>query len=411
MIIEILIFLSMLFVLVFEYKKTNDLLHPATLLSLEFTIDIAFYLFMKVLTHSKYTLEITTFYFTFGLIVFYIGTLIFTKNVTINIETLKDTTPKIITLIYKLFLLIQFTIIAFFIVDILRDSRVAEKTIFNYIMATRNYQYDEKYWFMVARTISFSLSYLAIYELFSKNVVNRDRIYLVLQIVISLIYMLFMTTRTVWFTFLIPCIILIVLTKYKDNKSLLKYGGALFAIFFMLILVLSLMRGQKGSLEDIRLYLCSGIVQFTNWMKNQGERLNGRYTFRIVFAILNKLNIYKNDVVWVDQTLLKIPGLDWKHTSGNVYTFYHGYAQDFGIWYALFIQFLVGAFHGFIYKMARVKKETFWVVLYAVFMYPLLTQFFSDQYASSMSLWLQITIVLLVACYTNLFYEKRMDIV
>ena len=409
MLIEFLIFLSMLLVLIFIYKMTKDLLHPATLLSLVFTVDIAYYLFMKILTNSKYTLETSTFYFTLGLIVFYIGTIVTTGKEKISIDILTDNTKKNVTMAYKIFLLIQFVILVFFIVNVVNDARVIEKTVFNLIMATRRYEYDEKYKFMVARTISFALSYLATYELFSKNILKKDRAFLIIQIGISLIYMVFMTTRTVWFTFLIPCIVLIILTKYKDNKTLLKYGGALFAVFFILILVLSLMRGHQGSLEDIRLYLCSGIVQFTTWMKNQGKRLNGRYTFRIIFAILNKLNIYKNDVVWIDQTLLNIPGLDWKYTYGNVFTFYHGYAQDFGVWYALFIQFLVGVFHGYIYRMARVKKETFWVVIYAVFMYPLITQFFSDQYASSISLWLQIILVLFIACYTNIFYIKSAE--
>lgn len=409
MLIEISIFLSMLAVFILVYNRTKDLLHPASILSLEYVIVLAFYIFMKLLTNSKYDLEITTFYFTLGLIVFYVGTVITTKNKIIKIETLRDATLKKITSLYKFFLLFQLIVLLLFIFDIVNNARVTEKTLYNYLMATKSYRYDEKYFFMVLRTISFSFSYLSTYYLFSGNILKEDRKYLLLQIIISLIYMIFMTSRTVWFTFLIPCIILIILTKYDDNKTLFKYGCILFIIFFSLILILTLMRGQKGSLEDLRLYLCSGIVQFTTWMKNQGARLNGKYTFRIIFAILNRMNIYKSDVVWVDQTLLNIPGLDWEYTYGNVFTFYHGYAQDFGVWYALFIQFLVGVFHGYIYRMARVKKETFWVVIYAVFMYPLITQFFSDQYASSVSLWLQITIVLLITCYTNIFYKPKVE--
>lgn len=406
MLIEVLVLLLMLVLLFTIYKNTKDLLHPATLLVLVFVVDIGFYLFMKIITHSKYTLETSTFYFTFGLILFYLGTFISTNNVNIIIKPLVDSNMKKITMIYKMFILIQMIILILFILDVVNTANVQQKTIFNFIMATRRYQYVEKYKFMVMRTISFALSYLAVYELFSKNVFTADKLYVFIQIVISVTYMLFMTTRTVWFTFLVPCIILIVLTKYKDNKSLLKWGALTFTIFFILILILSLMRGHKGSLEDIRVYLCSGIVQFTNWMKNQGERLNGRYTFRIIFAILDRLNIYKSDVVWIDQSLLDIPGLDWEYRFGNVFTFYHGYAQDFGIYYALFIELLVGMFHGYIYRMARLKRETFWVIIYAVFMYPLIMQFFSDQYASSVSLWLQITIVLIVACYTNILYKK-----
>ena len=409
MIVEFLVFFSMLILFLLIFNKTNDFLHPATLLTLVFVVDIGFYLFMKILTRSNYSLEISTFYYTFGLILFYIGTMISTKNANISITPLIDNEKKKTTLIYKIFLLIQIVILIIFVLDVINTANVSQKTVFNFIMATRRYQYVEKYHFMVMRTVSFALSYLAVYEIFSKNLFRTDIIFLIIQIVISLIYMLFMTTRTVWFTFLVPCIILIILTKYKDNKSIFIWGGLTFSIFFILILILSLMRGHKGSLEDIRVYLCSGIVQFTNWMKNQGERLNGKYTFRIIFAVLDRLNIYKSDVVWIDQSLLDIPGLDWEYRFGNVFTFYHGYAQDFGIWYALFIEFLVGVFHGFLYRMARIKKETFWVVVYSVFMYPLIMQFFSDQYASSISLWAQIVFVLIISCYTKVFFVKKYE--
>ena len=76
------------------------------MLSLVFAVDIAFYLFMKLYTKSTYVLNANVFYFSLGLIVFYLGTQVFTKNANTKIDYLNDNIKTRITFIYKMVLMV-----------------------------------------------------------------------------------------------------------------------------------------------------------------------------------------------------------------------------------------------------------------------------------------------------------------
>lgn len=74
----------------------------------------------------------------------------------------------------------------------------------------------------------------------------------------------------------------------------------------------------------------------------------------------------------------------------NVYTFYQPYYEDFRWLGALVAQLAVGLWHGVLYRKATVSQpEAVHVFLYGLFMYPLLVQFFQDQYVNLLSTWLQ----------------------
>ena len=89
----------------------------------------------------------------------------------------------------------------------------------------------------------------------------------------------------------------------------------------------------------------------------------------------------------------------------NVYTFYQYYISDFGCIYALLIQFLVGIFHGVSYKnMSQMKN--YWIYIFCFSIYPLIMQFFQDQYISLMSTWIQILIFGFVFLRTNLIFSS-----
>ncbi|NTQ55438.1 oligosaccharide repeat unit polymerase, partial [Enterococcus faecium] len=82
------------------------------------------------------------------------------------------------------------------------------------------------------------------------------------------------------------------------------------------------------------------------------------------------------------------------------------YLYDFGPIYALIVQFIIGTLHGVSFKNMSMKKP-FWIFLYSILIYPLLMQFFQDQYFSIFSTWMQLIIVGFLTLKTDLlFYVK-----
>jgi oligosaccharide repeat unit polymerase len=112
----------------------------------------------------------------------------------------------------------------------------------------------------------------------------------------------------------------------------------------------------------------------------------GENMLRFLFVILNKLGFNIRPVL-LRQEFVAVPLLT------NVYTIYQPYYGDFSIFGALLIQFFLGLWHGFIYLKARLNKPLY-IILYALFLYPLFMQFFQDQYFNLLSTWIQCFIVL-----------------
>jgi oligosaccharide repeat unit polymerase len=76
----------------------------------------------------------------------------------------------------------------------------------------------------------------------------------------------------------------------------------------------------------------------------------------------------------------------------NVYTVYQPYFLDFSYVGVVLIQFFLGLLHGHIYKRA-VSGSAFFVTLYGLSLYPLVMQFFQDQYLNLLSTWVQFAVV------------------
>lgn len=405
MINDFAILISMVFVLCFVMYKTKDLLHPAVVLSSVFTVDVLFFIIIRFLLKSNYHLRLNVLYFTLGLLVFYAGTWLITRGETYKIEPLKESDAKGITLIYKLFLALQIVVCILFIRDLIKEVKLYDgDSILKYLYATKNGEYTEKYIFEFFRTLGMALSQFALFEIMSNKISKRDLVYPISQILITLVYVIIANNRQILFMFIIPMIFIYLYNDYQSTKQLLKKIFISILVLFVLIAGQCIVKKQPVDLQFLRLYLNSGIVSFSEWMLNPTEHYGGGYTFRVIFTILSKLKIANIPSYWIDTRYLELPHVDWR--VGNVYTFYHGFAQDFGIWYAMFIQFLVGILYGFLYKSAHKKKTSFYIMLLMVFYYPLIMQFFTEQYASHVSYWVQVVGWLYLASCTNIFYKR-----
>ena len=406
MLIDFLILISVSIIGIFIFTQTKDVLHPAFVLATVYFVDVLFFIIIRFVTRSTYHLNINVFYFVFGILVFYFGTLVATKKHRFIVEPIREIYTKKASILYIVFLILQCIVCLLFILDIISNVNIEQgNRLLQYLNATKSGKYEEKYIFEFFRTISICLSQVAIYKLVSKKVLSSYIKYLLIQILVAIIYVIVANNRQMLFMLIIPVVFTIFYANYNSCRNILKLVICSIFILFLIISLQCIIKKQPVSFEFLRLYLNSGIVSFSEWMKNPTERYNGGYTFRVLFTALSRLKICNIPSYWIELRYLDLPHIDWK--VGNVYTFYHGFAQDFGIWYAMFIQFLVGIFNGFLYLKAKTLKSSFWAVILCIFYYPLIMHFFTEQYASHVSYWIQVFIWVYIATNTTLLYKMN----
>lgn len=410
---NIILSILMVFLIILIFIRCKDFTYPPFVLSFVFSIDIGLFTLFGLLTGSSYQLNYYAIIFPIGIVVFYLGHIIGSKNQIFPTEPIYEKDNYCVTTFFLLFLIVEYLVFFAYIFQLYNIVSINEVTfsIVKYLTATKHAQYYKMpYIFQLARTISFPFSQVCIYRLISYKNAKKDFMLLVLQNVVSSLYVLFDSSRLIMFFYIIPILFIIIFRFYKSNNAIIKLGVSIFVIMFLTLIFNSVVfKGYglefNGLFDLFRRYFNSGIVAFSDWMSHPGERLNGQYTFRFLFAILHKLGLYNKPTHWIETTFPNIPGVGFR--VGNVYTFYHGFSQDFGPVYALFVQFLIGIFHGFLYYMGRKTKKTFWIILLSIFYMPLLMQFFMETYASHISFWIQIVICVYLLCQTDIFFVKK----
>lgn len=257
------------------------------------------------------------------------------------------------------------------------------------------------------------LSYFALFSVFNLGVQmliginSRNRFRIISSIVLALAYGLFSTGRTTFFMILIMVNgILLITRKTSPGKSIV-YGGSIGLLFFSFI---SILMGKGGSFEysfsdnfigilnAFKLYLLGSLPAFAEYMNGITEYDFGLNMFRTFFAVLHAAGADVK-VVELVQDYVYVP------MSTNVYTVYQPYYKDFWVFGAVVIQFLAGIWHGYLYKRAD-SGSLVYVLLYSIFLYPLVMQFFQDQYFNLLSTWIQMAFYLLV----YLFIFKQLKI-
>jgi oligosaccharide repeat unit polymerase len=133
--------------------------------------------------------------------------------------------------------------------------------------------------------------------------------------------------------------------------------------------------------EHIKLYVLGPLPAFDVYWSNAKDLDYGTHSFRTILILFQRLGADISAPPLV-QEFVAVP-MDF-----NVYTVYLPYLKDWGIIGVLFIQALLGMWHGYLYKNAD-RGEPLFIILYAMFLYPLLMQFFQDQYVSLLSVWCQ----------------------
>ena len=254
-----------------------------------------------------------------------------------------------------------------------------------------------------------SLGFLVIYM---KNPLSSIRkqiyIYTILLVVMGLFCVITIPSRNAMLQYFLPLVIILLYSFKLSNKRKLLILFASFSLFMGYYSIISANKyfylyekSNNASAvlsSELDVYLSGSIIAFDLAKDENVYSRKGKNTFRFFYAVYDKFSGSNNAEKLTN---------DFFQTSGlrtNVFTFYDFYARDFGYIYALLIQFLLGMLYGFVYKKRNTSQGLFWC---AILSYPLVMQFFQDQYISLTSTWLQIFIISFVLFNTNIFQEKQ----
>ncbi|WP_432743373.1 O-antigen polymerase [Methylobacter sp. G7] len=224
---------------------------------------------------------------------------------------------------------------------------------------------------------------------------------IVFPLAICLIYAVFSTGRTFLFLLFIPSLFILSLTRmdfFTLGKALV-FFGILLLVFFVIGSFLGRFDAEAEDVSAFWLYLLGGITAFQEIFSTSKHLDYGDNTFRTMYAILAALG-FDVEVKGMLQDYVYIP------SPTNVYTVFQPYFKDFGIYFALFMQFLFGLMHAVLYGFSK-QKNPVAILLYSLSMYPLFMQWFQDQYFSLMSFWLFFAILLLLPFFNMTVWIRK----
>ena len=223
--------------------------------------------------------------------------------------------------------------------------------------------------------------------------VNKKRMLLSIPAIIPAILS---SNRGTWFMLIIAVVFIVFYVKRLSNIKTLIIALISIATILGLFFVSSIWKYSDyiNSIEEIfrivsKSYFSTQFVAFREkmeWIKAGHGRLGmGENTFRFFVAIGHSLGFAQEPVDTV-QRFMNIYGY-----NTNVYTGLSYYATDFGMWWAYFIEFILGMIYGYLFKRVF-RKQTDWIfgiIALSILMYPLINQFFDDRYFSVLSQWIK----------------------
>lgn len=219
---------------------------------------------------------------------------------------------------------------------------------------------------------------------------SRKRWLKILSLIIAVIYLIFSTSRTMFF-FLVFTILGIKIFRSRINVKHLVLFGLLFLTVYS---IFALLLGKGGSInnplvdnlsgiQEIFLqYLLGPLSAFDKFYNEPSYLHFGENVFRFIYAVLHKIGIGNTPPQNLIQEFISVPFMT------NVYTIYYTYILDYGLIGAFIFIFFIAFFHSFLFFKAK-SEHPYYLYFYAILIHPLVLSFFNDQYFSVLSLWLQ----------------------
>lgn len=183
------------------------------------------------------------------------------------------------------------------------------------------------------------------------------------------------------------------------------YLGLAFLLFVGVLVFLFYLRagGDGGSVDDdslADLFLIYTVTALPALYLSPFKSLSfGYYTFRVLYVWLNKFGL--------DMPVAPVLS-EWVVTPlpTNVYSYIMPYYKDFGYWGIWIFPMILGFFHNFIYFKANKGSLTF-LILSALFVYPVITQVWEENYFRQITNWVYITLVILLLTKLKLSVKSK----
>lgn len=254
------------------------------------------------------------------------------------------------------------------------------------------------------------------YALFLYTPNKGNRIALLMSVPPIILTSLF-TSRGDWFLIIITLVYISFFIKRSSNKAIALFGLFSFLGILLIFIISSFdkftnvyINGAQVDMNEIEKikwifsgYFVGPIFNFFDWFRNAPDYACGLYTFRLVCALLAPLF----PDIEVVKTVLEFRTVNG--ISSNVYTSLNWLARDFGIWWALIVQFFLGIFYGTLYKrcISRESPHIIAIITLSMFMMPIVNQFFDDKIFSVLSIWLQRIIALYIIVKTSVLVKRK----
>lgn len=146
-----------------------------------------------------------------------------------------------------------------------------------------------------------------------------------------------------------------------------------------------------AAMDALALYLLGSLAAFDVMVAQAAHFEWGINVFRSPLAVMSALGM-DVPVPPLIKPYVYIP------EPTNVYTVFLPYFQDFG-WLGVLVAFaLLGWLHSRLYHWAKTSQNPRLIILASLSMYPLLMQFFQDQYVSLLTTWITFAL-LVVPCF------------
>ena len=403
----LLVLAAILILLSYVHK---DLINPPVILTMAWMFPFLWLVFTEGIGKGGYDVDILAFYYVIGILVFCAGYYAVNKRIVYDTGRFEVVDRKSMTGLFKLFILAEAVLIAFFFYDAMKFvmGHFQYNIWFTYKWNVSMGYYEDFFFIPYLRTASRIFLCIMFVQFLQKGHDKRDTKWFLLQAVLTALLNLMGQGRGALFSLVIPIGIIYILMRRKYSYDSIKIGMKVMAVLLIIFIVYSGMKSPYKTGEEISVfrnienYLCGSMVAFLDWAKEPFREWGyGLYTFRFFLAILHALGFPVTVVPMVEPYVVNING-----NVGNVYTFYKWYANDFGLLYALAWQFAVGALHGAIARQTLRKRSELWLISYAISFYPLIMQFFMDEYITMLSMWLQTVFWILLFLKTKLFYRE-----
>lgn len=208
---------------------------------------------------------------------------------------------------------------------------------------------------------------------------KKIKIYqLAASLLISLTYAYLTTGRTFGLLFVTLVLFPLIIFNVVRIRGVL-ISACIVALIFLFVAVMTEKNTNENSLFG---YTLAPILAFSNLVTSDVPIDFGKNTFRLFYAVSYAFGFTDSPPIALIKSYEFVP------MPTNVFTVYEPYFRDFS-YIGLFIPTLFMVGHWFLYVKAR-KSGGVWVFYYAASVYPLMMQFFQDQYFSLLSSWIQI---------------------